>query len=137
LFPYGNVQLGVAKEGEMSFDIPADAEDAGKHVSAYYFWFFPNLMLNFYPWGLSLNLVEPKGPNKTTVLFQAYVWNEQLYTDEVEAAMHQTEMEDEAVVESVQQGMSSRLYHRGRFSPKMEIGVHQFHQLLGEWMGRD
>ena len=35
--------------------------DYGKRVAAFYFWLFPNLMLNFYPWGLSMNVVNPLG----------------------------------------------------------------------------
>jgi choline monooxygenase len=30
----------------------------------------------------------------------------------------------------VQRGVRSRLYHRGRYSPKRETGVHHFHRLL-------
>ena len=32
-------------------------------VAAWYFWLFPNLMLNFYPWGLSVNEVITWGNN--------------------------------------------------------------------------
>ena len=41
---------------------------------------------------------------------------------------------DEAVVESVQRGVRSRLYARGRYSPAREAGVHHFHRLLAEFM---
>jgi choline monooxygenase len=43
-------------------------------------------------------------------------------------------MEDEEVVESVQRGVSSRLYDRGRFSPRREVGTHHFHHLLASYM---
>ena len=33
-------------------------------MAAFYFWLFPNLMLNFYPWGLSVNIVYPTGPTR-------------------------------------------------------------------------
>ena len=46
----------------------------------------------------------------------------------------QTELEDEAVVESVQLGIRSRFYRQGRFSPTMEKCVHHFHQLVGRFM---
>src|SRR5262249_26956374 len=49
----GVTQIGIAKGGEATF--------AGGDIAAYYFWLFPNLMLNFYPWGLSLNIVMPAG----------------------------------------------------------------------------
>lgn len=129
LFEGGNLQIGIAKKGEACFQIPAGHQDAGKRVAAYYFWLFPNLMLNFYPWGLSLNLVSPLGPERTKVRFEAFTWPGQVYDSRLQAALHQTELEDEAVVQSVQTGMKSRLYHRGRYSPKMEPTLHHFHRL--------
>ena len=44
------------------------------------------------------------------------------------------EMEDEAVVESVQKGIRSRFYQHGRYSPSLETGTHHFHQLLCEFL---
>lgn len=48
--------------------------------------------------------------------------------------LDKVEQEDEAIVELVQQGVRSRLYSRGRYSPTMERGTHHFHQLLGEFL---
>jgi choline monooxygenase len=31
--------------------------------------------------------------------------------------------------------VQSRFYDRGRYSPSKERGVHQFHRLLGEFLG--
>ena len=45
-------------------------------------------------------------------------------------------MEDEEVVESVQRGVASRLYDRGRYSNAREVGTHHFHQLLADFMRR-
>jgi choline monooxygenase len=45
------------------------------------------------------------------------------------------EREDEAVVELVQRGTRSRFYKHGRFAPKQEQGVHQFHRLLAGLLG--
>lgn len=49
-----------------------------KRVAAYYWWLFPNTMLNFYPWGLSVNVVRPLGVDRTKVSFLTYVWREEL-----------------------------------------------------------
>ena len=43
-------------------------------------------------------------------------------------------MEDEEIVENVQKGIGSKFYKRGRFSPKMEKGVHHFHKLISEFL---
>lgn len=42
--------------------------------------------------------------------------------------------EDEEVVQSVQQGVRSRLYDRGRYSPRREVGAHHFHTLLSRFL---
>jgi len=44
--------------------------------------------------------------------------------------LHRVEMEDEEVVEAVQEGVKSRLYDRGRYSPRRGVGTHHFHRLL-------
>ena len=36
---------------------------------------------------------------------------------------------------TVQQGLRSRFYQHGRYSPTMEQGVHHFHRLIGKAMG--
>ena len=46
-----------------------------KKIAAYYFWLFPNIMFNFYPWGLSINLIIPMEPEKTKVKFLCYGMN--------------------------------------------------------------
>ena len=134
LFDYGSLQMGIARSGETVFDLPSGHPDFGKKVAAFYFWLFPNIMLNFYPWGLSLNVVYPLGPARTRVSFISYVWNESLRDQGVGGDLHKVEMEDEEVVESVQKGVSSRLYNRGRFSARREVGTHHFHRLLAKSM---
>ncbi len=119
LFRYSNVQVAVDKAGK-----PA----------AQYWWVFPNLMLNFYPWGLSVNLVRPDGLDRTRVAFRAFVWDESLLDRGAGASLDRVEEEDEAIVQSVQRGVRSRLYSRGRYSPSRERGVHHFHRLLCEFL---
>jgi len=129
IFDYCNLQVGVGDGGEPCFDLPEGHVDYGKNIYAWYFWLYPNLMLNFYPWGLSLNVVTPLGHNRTKVSFRSYVFENSEF-DTNEQRLHETEMEDEEVVLSVQKGVQSRFYKAGRFSPTMEQGVHHFHQLI-------
>ena len=91
-------------------------------------------MLNFYPWGLSLNLVEPLALDRTRVLFRSFVWDASKLETGAGAGLDRVEAEDEAIVQSVQRGVRSRLYRRGRYSPTREQGVHHFHRLLGEFL---
>jgi choline monooxygenase len=47
------------------------------------------------------------------------------------------QQEDIAICEAVQRGLGSRAYHRGRYSPRRENGLHHFHLLWQEWMNRE
>lgn len=133
LFDWCNLQLGVASDAASTFDLPAGSPDFGEQVAAYYFWVFPNLMFNLYPWGLSVNVVKPLSVDRTKVSFLTWIRDPVLF-DEVGAAAttDRVEREDEAVVEGVQVGVRSRLYDRGRYSPTREQGVHHFHRLLSQ-----
>ncbi len=134
LFRYSSLQLALAREGEPAFDLPDAAPDRGRRVAAYYWWIFPNLMLNFYPWGLSLNRVVPEAIDRTRIEFRSFVGDEAKLGQGAGGALHQVELEDEAIVEAVQRGMRSRLYRRGRYSPTHERGTHHFHRLLCEFL---
>jgi phenylpropionate dioxygenase-like ring-hydroxylating dioxygenase large terminal subunit len=134
LFPYGTLQLGAAKSKEDSFALPGKHPESGRNIAAFYYWLFPNLMFNFYPWGLSVNVVCPLGPERTKVSFLSFVWDETRRRRGVGADLHRVEMEDEEVVESVQRGVRSRLYDRGRYSPRRETGTHHFHRLLARFL---
>ena len=47
--------------------------------------------------------------------------------------LDKVELEDGEIVETVQKGVKSKAYDRGRYSPKREIGVHHFHLLLQKY----
>jgi choline monooxygenase len=131
LFRYSSLQLARARSDEPAFETQSGD---GKRIAAYYAWIFPNLMLNFYPWGLSVNRVVPEAVDRTRVEFRAYVRDEAKRGRGAGALLHEVEMEDEAVVEAVQRGVRSRFYRGGRYSPTRERGTHHFHRLLCEFM---
>ena len=134
LFPLSSLQIGRAKPGEVAFE---PAPDSDRRVAALYWWVFPNLMLNFYPWGLSLNLVQPEGIDRTRVSFRSYVRDAALLDRGAGGGLDRVEAEDEAIVQAVQKGVRSRFYRRGRYSPKRERGVHHFHRLLARFLNED
>ena len=134
LFAYSSLQLGVAKAGEIVFDQPPSSVDYGQQIAAYYYFIFPNLMFNFYPWGLSLNVVTPKTIDTTTVSFYRYTWQPNLLGTGAGADVDSTELEDEAVVESVQVGIRSPHYQHGRYSVRHEKGTHHFHRIIAQMM---
>lgn len=134
ILPWATCQVGIGRGGEEAFDLPHHHEDAGQTIAAYYFWLFPNIMFNFYPWGLSLNIVRPQQPDLTRISFRTYVWRPEKLGSGAGADLDLVEREDEAVVEQVQRGIHSRFYQAGRFSPKQEQGVHCFHRLLARFL---
>ena len=132
LFSMSNLQLGIGKEGELVFDLPASSPDYGKKVAGYYFWIFPNMMFNFYPWGLSINIVKPKSISKSVISFLTYVWDESKLEQGAGSDLFTVEMEDEEVVQAVQKGIRSRYYTHGRYSVTREQGTHHFHRNISE-----
>jgi len=116
---YASLQTGFGDDGS---------------IAAKYLFIFPNLMFNFYPWGVSVNVVRPIRPSKSVVEFLTYVADESLIEKSAGADLHGVEMEDEAVIESVQKGIRSRFYLHGRYSPTREQGTHHFHRLIAEFM---
>lgn len=135
LFDWCNLQLGVGAGGDEVFDLPRSSPDFGTPVAAYYYWVFPNTMLNFYPWGLSINVVRPLAVDRTRVSFITYVCDESKLDRGAGSGLDRVEREDEAVVEAVQRGVRSRFYESGRYSPTRESGVHHFHRLLAQALG--
>ncbi len=130
LFSGGTLQVAIGKGSEDTFDLSSSSVDFGQRIAAYYFWLFPNLMFNFYPWGCSINVVQPLGVDLTKVSFFPYVWDHAKMGIGAGASLDRVEREDEAVVESVQRGLRSSLYDRGRYSPTQETGTHHFHRML-------
>lgn len=135
LHRWGSVQVGVAADGEACFELPESSPEHGQRIAAYYFWLFPNTMLNFYPWGLSINVVRPLAVDRTRVSFLSFVHDPSRLDQGAGAELDRVEREDEAIVEAVQKGLRSRLYTRGRYSPTREQGTHHFHRLLAEFLG--
>jgi choline monooxygenase len=136
VFKYANLQLGISKGDEHCFDMPAGHPDEGKNIAAYYFWVFPNMMFNFYPWGLSLNVVQPIDEGHTKVSFLSFVFDESKLGAGAGSGLDTVEREDEEVVENVQQGIRSRFYHFGRYATQREQGTHHFHSLLADFINQ-
>jgi len=134
LFPYSSLQVGIGRGGDEVLNPPPTSPDHGQAIAGYYFWLFPNLMFNVYPWGISINVVKPLGVDRTRISFLAYVWDAARLDRGAGAGLDRVEREDEAIVEAVQKGLRSRLYDRGRYSPTREQGTHHFHRLLAAFV---
>ena len=101
---------------------------------AWYFWQYPNFMMNLYAGYMDTNLVVPDGVDRCKVIFDFY------FDDIRQAAAERNRQsiavgervndEDVAICESVQRGLYSRAYGAGRLSVRREAGEHLFHRLL-------
>ena len=89
-------------------------------------------MLNFYSWGLSINIIEPISAQRTRIRFLSYPMKNMEQPLRVDSELNKVEAEDQRVVLNVQQGIKSRFYNAGRYSPKHEKGIHHFHLLLNK-----
>jgi choline monooxygenase len=101
---------------------------------AWYYWLYPNFMLNIYEGVMDTNLVLPLGPGKCRVIFDFFFADVSPERAEYNTASVETsnkvQDEDEAICESVQRGLASRAYGAGRLSVRREAGEHLFHRLL-------
>lgn len=104
-------------------------------IAALWVALFPTTLLNHYPWGLSLNVVEPLGPGRTRVRYRRWVRDASLLRVGAGGALDQVEHEDDTIVEVVQRGARSRLARPGRHAPGWEDGLAHFHARLAELMG--
>jgi phenylpropionate dioxygenase-like ring-hydroxylating dioxygenase large terminal subunit len=101
---------------------------------AWYFWQYPNFMINLYAGYMDTNLVLPDGVDRCKVIFDYY------FDDVSEAAVERNRQsiavgervndEDVGICESVQRGLHSKAYRAGRLSVRREAGEHLFHRLL-------
>jgi len=136
-FARGSVQVSPLKPSD---DATVSMVRTGD--KAYYWWLFPNLMVNIYEGVMDINVVLPLGPNRCRVLFDFFFANagdpqrQQFIADSI-AVAHQVQLEDQTICEQVQRGLRSRTYDTGRFSVKREAGAYHFHQLLAAYLRAD
>jgi choline monooxygenase len=102
---------------------------------AYYFWQYPNFMINCYEGYMDTNLVLPLDVDHCRVIFDFYfadVTSEsgKKYNAESIAVGDRVQDEDLGICEAVQRGLKSRAYGAGRLSVRREAGEHLFHRLL-------
>lgn len=102
---------------------------------AFYYFVFPNMMLNILPGRLQMNLVSPISPTKCKVHFSYFYDNldtkaKSGLIEEDIAYSDKIQEEDIEICEAVQRGLQSKVYDQGRFSVKRELGVYHFQNLL-------
>jgi choline monooxygenase len=101
---------------------------------AWYFWQYPNLMINCYEGYMDTNLVLPVDVDHCRVIFDFYFGDvgdaRREYNEQSVAVGARVQDEDLGICEAVQRGLKSRAYGAGRLSVRREAGEHLFHRLL-------
>lgn len=101
---------------------------------AWYFWQYPNLMINCYEGYMDTNLVLPLDVDHCRVIFDFYFGDvseaRREYNEQSVAVGARVQDEDLDICEAVQRGLKSRAYGAGRLSVRREAGEHLFHRLL-------
>ena len=122
-----SLQYSPVKDGAEVYGADAD--------EAFYYFLYPNMMLNVMAGRLQMNLVVPVSASQCEVIFDYF------YADTQSEAAKQrlssdrdysnlVQQEDIEICERVQNGLASKAYDQGRFSVKFEEGVYHFQNLL-------
>ena len=118
----------------VSSDEDAATGATRKGDRAWYFWQYPNLMINCYEGYMDTNLVIPIDVDHCRVVFDFYFSDvsekAQEYNRQSVAVGARVQDEDLGICEAVQRGLKSRAYGAGRLSVRREAGEHLFHRLL-------
>ena len=105
-----------------------------KGKCAFYYWVYPNFMINWYDGVMDTNLVIPLAIDRTEVIFDFYfadVSKKARARNRASIEVGQRiQDEDVSICKSVQRGLNSRAYDTGRLSLRREAGEHLFHRLL-------
>ncbi len=141
LYKYSSLQWAYARNSEHGFDPQLiaprfqDSKNRERRVFALWWFIFPNLALNFYPWGLSVNVYNPVPgqPDKTQFHWNQYGLDEEKFHQRNKTWLgEQVDAEDIEAIGLVSRGAKSGYAPRGRFAPQEEAGPHWFHRLVYE-----
>jgi len=115
-------------------DEHAATSNTRKGDRAWYFWQYPNFMINCYEGYMDTNLVLPLDVDHCRVIFDFYFSDvsesRREYNTQSIAVGDRVQDEDLGICEDVQRGLKSRAYGAGRLSVRREAGEQLFHQLL-------
>jgi choline monooxygenase len=100
---------------------------------AFYYFIYPNVMLNIMPGRLQTNRILPLGPGRCRIVFDYYYAQDakaQARMDADRSFSDEVQNEDIGICEAVQRGLASGAYTPGRLCPKREGGVWHYQNLL-------
>jgi phenylpropionate dioxygenase-like ring-hydroxylating dioxygenase large terminal subunit len=129
------VYASRAEDGFEPDQLPARFADAagGRRVFALWWYVWPNLTLNYYPWGLSINVYQPIAgrPGDTRFLWYHHVMDAAKHAERDRRWLSaQVDAEDIDALAQVSRGLRSGKAVRGRFAPGEEQAAHWFHRRI-------
>ena len=101
-------------------------------AGALYAWMYPGFMINRYGPVLDTNAVIALAVDRTAIVYDYYFAadSDPALIESCLAASDAVQREDTAICESVQRGLASRGFERGRYAPAFEVAAHHFHARL-------
>lgn len=149
LHRYCAVQWAHARNPEAGFDwqyIPEmfrDPRHPDRKVFALWWFIYPNMTFNFYPWGMSVSIYTPiyGDPSHIRFLWYHYVWDQEKYLLRDTLWLNaRVDREDVDAMREQQQRFEQwgHKYKRGKFGPQREEGTHWLHrcislEILADW----
>lgn len=132
LHDHAVLQTSPLKRQDRNDLTPTAAVRAGD--AAYYWWLYPNFMINITGDVMDTNLVLADGPNACWVRIDYYfspgAASGRDFRDQSIAIAEQIQEEDAAICAQVQRNLSTNLIPPGPFAPKRETGGYLFHRLI-------
>jgi choline monooxygenase len=132
-FDYFSTQSAAMRRGAKNghdnpYPIGAGVEEG------FYVFLWPNFTVNIYPGpgNVSLNLILPLDENHTLMLYEFCFVDAISESESREFVdfVDQVQREDTALCESVQRGLRSGFFHRGRLMLSRESALQHFQQLV-------
>lgn len=132
---YKNYTTQIFDKAVLQIAPPKEATDIRGKETAYYWWLFPNTMINVYDNMMDINVVKPLTAETCEVIIDFYK------SPDIDsgillksmAATHAIQIEDMEICARVQEGMKSVTFREGRYG-KREDGMYHFHKLLSKYL---
>ena len=127
-------RYGLQSSPMVESDEDAATGATRKGDRAWYFWQYPNFMINCYAGYMDTNLVIPLDTDHCRVIFDFYFDDvseaRRAINEQSVSVGDRVQDEDLGICEDVQRGLKSRAYGAGRLSVRREAGEQLFHRLL-------